>query len=352
MSVVAAWLHFSLKRIRIDNLSPVMRICVATGWKPSELSDDDAKDGDAYHRALYRDGSTNDPVKWHKNSVEKLIEIANCHISEGALVVDYGSGTGGSAIELLKSLDDRGVRVELVLIDPLVSWFSKARSLLEDRDDVHFELSIQKDVDGRTSFRRLEDILGGRKADVIISSSTLHLIPEKTMGDLAMQFSGSLKKDGAFIWDSGDLESDLRPENSALLHDPYRAVRELLRHDGKRLEMMSGMTEDEVGRHERRLDRIFPTPLSIEVILIALSDAGFSSEIHDMVIPFSREDAENFALVPRLAEIASPLQVGDERDEAIKEALKRALNSIENEGRGNERGYRSHWIFGCHRLNH
>ena len=338
-------------KMRIDNLSTSMGTVMATGWEPSGLSAAEVEDGEAYHRALYHDGDTNRPVNWHKNSVESLIEMAIPHISDGALVVDYGSGTGGSAIEMLKSLDERGVEIELILIDPLVSWFSKAREILGQRDDVHFELSIQKDDSGRTSFRRLEDILGGRKADVIISSSTLHLIPAKTIGDLAKQFAVCLKEDGAFVWDSGDLESDLRPEVSALLHDPYRAVRELLRHDEERSAILSQMDVDEKKRHERRLDRIFPSPMPVEVVLRALSEAGFSSEIHDKVIPFSREDAKKFALVPRLAEIASPLQVGDDRDSAIRGALETALDSIADEGRGTVGEYRTYWVFGCHRLN-
>ena len=323
---------------------------MASGWESSGLSDAEVEDGEAYHRAIYRDGDTHRPVNWHKNSVDKLIEIATPHITDGALVVDYGSGTGGSAIELLKSLDERGIEVELILIDPLESWFSRARSLLGQRGDVHFELSIQKNEQGRTSFRRLENILKGRKADVIISSSTLHLIPPKTIGDLAVQFADSLKKDGAFVWDSGDLESDLRPDNSALLHDPYRAVRELLRHDDRRSARLAEMSVDEKAAHERRLDRIFPPPMSIKVVLGALSEAGFSSEIHDKVVSFSKEDAERFVLVPRLAEIGSPLQVGDERNDAIKRALETALNSIAIEGMGTEDAYRSHWVFGCHRL--
>ena len=323
---------------------------MATGWEPIGLSEEEVEDGEAYHRALYRDGDANRPVSWHKNSVDRLIEIASNHISDGALVVDYGSGTGGSAIELLKHLDSIGIGVELVLIDPLVSWFSKARDLLGSRDDVQFELSIERDSNGRTSFRRLEEILGGRRADVIISSSTLHLIPAKTMGDLALQFSGSLKEDGVFVWDSGDLESDLRPDSAALLHDPYRAVREMLRDDEKRSSMLDEMSEDEKGRHERRLDRIFPVPLSIEVVKEALAGAGFSTEISDKVVSFSKEDAESFALVPRLSEIAAPLQVGDERDDAIRRALDKALKSIAKDGKGNDEGYRSHWVYGFHRL--
>ena len=67
------------------------------------------------------------------------------------MVVDYGTGTGGSAIELLKKLDESGVTIDLVLIDPLVSWFAKAREILGDREGVQFELSISKDVAGQIS---------------------------------------------------------------------------------------------------------------------------------------------------------------------------------------------------------
>ena len=124
----------------------------------------------------------------------------------------------------------------------------------------------------------------------------------------------------------------------------------MLRKDEKRSSMLDEMSEDEKGRHERRLDRIFPVPLSIEVVKEALAGAGFSTEISDKVVSFSKEDAESFALVPRLSEIAAPLQVGDERDNAIRRALDKALKSIAKDGKGNDEEYRSHWVYGFHRL--
>ena len=138
------------------------------------------------------------------------------------------------------------------------------------------------------------------------------------------------KKDGVFIWDSGDLESEFRPDHSALLHDPYRAVREILRNDEIRATRLSEMSSEEVLQHEGRLDRIFPGPYSMDVILDALSAVGFSSETHHEVVGFSNDDAERFALVPRLSEIAAPLLPGEERDEAIK---KRAEDSISRDCR-------------------
>ena len=322
---------------------------MATGWRPSGLSEEEVEDGEAYHRALYHDGDIDNPTDWHKNSVKRLIDLSIPHIVDGSLIVDYGSGTGGSAIELLKVLDQRGIGVELVLVDPLVSWFGKARELLGKREGLHFELSISSDSSGRTSFRSLEEILDGRKADLIISSSTMHLIPAKTMASLADQIANSLKPGGFFIWDSGDLECEFRPTDSARLHDPYRAVREMLKEDELRESSLSSFTQEEIEREEKRLDRIFPPPLPIGEVLEALRKAGFSSEISDMVIDFSNIDAERFIMVPRLSEIAWPLK-GKEREEAIRRVLKSALIRIQEQGMGDEYCYRSHWVYGKHSL--
>jgi len=323
---------------------------MASGWVAVGLDEAQVADGEAYHCALYHDGDLGKPAGWHRDSVEHLLDLALPHIAEGSLVVDYGSGTGASAIELLRVLDERGISIELVLVDPLVSWFAKARELLGHRDDVHFELSIAQDESGKTVFRELDDMLSGRKADVIISSSTLHLIPEKELAGLAMQFAGSLVPGGAFVWDSGDVESGMRPSYTACLHDPYRLVREGLRDDESRQAMLSEMRDEDAARAERRVDRIFPIPFTIDLIQEALSNAGFTSDISDRIVNFSNEDAERFILVPRLAEIAAPLIEGDERDTAIRGAIGEALLRMREAGTAFESGYRSHWLYGLHTI--
>jgi SAM-dependent methyltransferase len=323
---------------------------MASGWSPAELSPKENADGIAYHRALYHDGDLNRPAGWHEDSVHHLLDLASPHIQNGSIVVDYGTGTGGSAIELLKRLDAAGITIQLILIDPLVSWFSQAREILAHRDDVHFELSIEQDAAGRTQFRRLEDMLDGRKADVIISSSTLHLVPTRALEDLCEQFSANLAPEGILVWDSGDIESELRPDDVACLHDPYRGVREQLRNDEARQAMLSEFHTEDAARAERRLDHIFPVPFSMDVILSALEGAGFSSQITDHVVDFDAEDAERFILVPRLAEIAAPLIEGEQRDEAIRDALAQVLAEMETAGTATSQGYRSHWVYGRHSL--
>ena len=59
---------------------------------------------------------------------------------------------------------------------------------------------------------------------------------------------------------------------------------------------------------------------------------------------------ERLALVPRLSEVAAPLLLGEERDKAIRGALKVALAEIAEQGKGSHTEYRSHWVYGVHRL--
>jgi len=323
---------------------------MASGWKASNLTEAEIADGESYHRALYHEGDVERPAGWHCDSISHLLDLVMPHITDGSLVVDYGAGTGGSAIELLKRTDEAGLSIELVLVDPLVSWFGKARELLDHRDEVHFVSSMFSDENGKMGFRRLDEMLGGRRADVIISSSTLHLVPTKALADLCGQFAESLAPGGIFAWNSGDIKSDMLPANASLLHDPYRAVRELLRDDSVRLTMLAEMEEVEAQRAERRADRIFPEPFSIEVILDALDAAGFTGDIYDHVVGFSNEDAKRFILVPRLSEIAAPLIEGEERERAVSTAIVAVLSEMREAGTASEQEYRSHWIYGYHTI--
>ncbi len=266
-------------------------------------------DGNAYHHALYRMGDLDNPSSWHKESTKNLIFLASSHLKEGAVVVDYGAGTGGSAIELLKYTDSLGINIELILIDPLASWFAKAKQVLGNRSNIRFELSSYKGPNGNTTFRSLDEILAGRKADLIISSSTLHLIPVKALSGVLAQFSENLKPDGAFVWSSGDIDSDRRPINSVCLHDPYRNLRQRVKNQEARLSYLSHLNREQTAKLEGKIDKIFPKPFHLSSMAEAFSGTNFNVDFKDSVIDFGFEDAVRFINVPRLSEIAAPLMM-------------------------------------------
>ena len=119
---------------------------MASGWRAANLTQAEIADGESYHRALYHEGDVERPAGWHRDSISHLLDLVMPHITDGSLVVDYGAGSGGSAFELLKRTDEAGLSIELVMVDPLVSWFGKARELLDHRDEVLVKKLAARDL--------------------------------------------------------------------------------------------------------------------------------------------------------------------------------------------------------------
>jgi SAM-dependent methyltransferase len=325
-------------------------IFVPKNWTPDGMSPSDLADGDLYHRSLYAEGDIEQPLGWHRDSIAKLVQAAASRISNGDIVVDYGTGTGGSAIELLKILDSRGIQITLVLVDPLPSWFSKAWELLHQRSNVEFRLSFDYDSKlGRKRFFTVTELLDGRLADLIISSSTLHLIPSKTIPSLIEEIHAGLVPGGWFIWDSGDIDVPTRPSSSCLLHDPYRGVHAKAVVSAEHQDALSSLDDEmQAQRILQNTGRIFPTPPTVDIITDAMDDVGFQSEYSTLEVSMTDTDALRFILVPRLAAVAAGIKDEAARTALIKRCLDETLDELRASGQADENGYRSHWTYGEH----
>ena len=316
-------------------------------WKPDKLSSEELLDGKIYHKSLYFDDYALNARNWHKDATKPLIDLAINEIKNGDIIVDYGSGTGGSAIELVKRLDSLGLDFKLILVDPLESWFSNAYKLLNGRPNIFFCKSYGKDSKGLFSFIKLDKLLGSNKVDVILSSSTIHLIPANSLTSLFKEFYYSLSKNGKFIWSSGDIPSNDMPCSSNLLHDPYRELLKIIKNDAEYHKYELEYNENEVLFIKKKADKIFPYSNDIDFYLDSLSQSNMKGELFTKVNTKSIDECKLFMKTPRLSEIAGLIKDVNERNRFIENLLlsltKKSSNSTIFR---NGTSYNSYWHYG------
>jgi ubiquinone/menaquinone biosynthesis C-methylase UbiE len=204
-------------------------------WQPDPGAD--LRDGRGLHELLYEDGDLRRPRSWSAPSTNRLVAqtIDELEARPDALapgdtieVMDYGTGTGLAAIELLKVCRDRDFEARLAqreatlalhLVDIPSSWFAQGHALLRDCTWTRFHHLT--DANG---FRALPDVLDGRRMDIVMSSMVFHLIPPRALVRVAEGLGDVTKPGGRLLWSAPDLGPP-GPE-SVLFHDPNRAVRE------------------------------------------------------------------------------------------------------------------------------
>jgi SAM-dependent methyltransferase len=143
-------------------------------------------------------------------------------------VLDYGTGSGLAAIELLKACRERGIdqllsargaTLELHLADLPSSWFAQGYELLRDCAWTRFHSLL----DDRGGFRGLKDVTGGQPMDAVISNMVFHLVPPRALNALSGELAGVLSPDGRLVWSSPDLGPP--GAHAVLFHDANRALR-------------------------------------------------------------------------------------------------------------------------------
>jgi len=317
-------------------------------WKPNNLSHEEINDGESYHSSLYMDDTYLNPRPWHKQATEPLIELVKNKVNEGDVVIDYGSGTGGSAAELLKYLDANKITCNLILIDPLDSWFSKAYSLLGNRPDVFFCKSMVKEYLGKNRFLSLEEMIGDNKVDIIFSSSTFHLIPELAFRDLLVQFHNSLNDKGHIFWSSGDIPNeDMAVDKSGLLHEPYRLLTKFIKEDPEYLKYLGNLERPRINSLEYKASKIFPISKDISFFRSLLSE-GFTGDIFQSKVLKSFDEACLFMNNNRLSEVAGAVFDKIIRQNIIKSNLEKVYSHFEERGFVFDKKYESLWYYGSY----
>ena len=314
---------------------------------PHDLPAASIEDGREYHRVLFHDGDLSRPRGWHHDNVAHLLELARPHLRDGAIGLDYATGTGGSALPLLDDCAARGLNVELALTDVMPSWFLTAHDQLHDRPGTRFFLLDLK------APRPLFDTFGGERFDFIVSASTLHLLPPKKLVSVFEDLRDLLKPGGALIFNTGDVDHPGRSAtNAALLHDVYRIARDLLHEDARYQQILADLGARDPEKHARVLKghHVFPEPFQCSFLGEALAKAGFVEEHREFrVIEKARQDALDFIQVERLTGIAGAIADREERRAMIAEFMERSLEELERRGQMDGDQIRTSWIFGVYK---
>jgi SAM-dependent methyltransferase len=194
-------------------------------------------DGRGLHELLYESGDIRYPRHWCAAPtgwvVARTLAALEPHLDgvatgEVIRVLDYGTGSGLAAIELLKAFRERGVdalltargaRLELHLADLPSSWFAHGYELLRDCPWTRFHSLL----DDRRAFRPLLDVTGGARMDAVMSNMVFHLVPPGALTAVAGQLASVLAPGGRLLWSSPDLGPP--GADAVLFHDANRALR-------------------------------------------------------------------------------------------------------------------------------
>src|SRR3989344_1684463 len=234
-------------------------------------------------------------ASWNMDNLDILISMMEPEIKENDVIVDFGAGTGASAISILQKINKK---IHLCLVDNSPAWLAKAHELLRDNHEVaYFVLEKKND-----SYETLDQAIGKNAADMVISANTLHLIPD--IEETFYGISKSLKKRGIFIFQSGNIIRNGRPKDILMIEDTIHEVHdhaieiinssESFRKYRKDIE-----TKIESGKPQRNL--IFPRPRQLDIYMAALNKAAFIADMPIFrTIKVKYTDWLNFLRVKRL----------------------------------------------------
>lgn len=308
-------------------------------WKPDRPV---SKGAEAYHEAV-----VNAPYY-----IENLREFANIirgKIKEKDIVIDFGAGTGVSALYLLKYLK---IRFKLWLVDNSAAWLGKAYDIFKNDPNIKFFLLEKLN----NSYEILADAIGEGVADKVLSANTFHLIP-----DLEKSFSGiylALKPKGAFIFQSANITRNGREKGILMVDDTVKRVHdialEIIRKDNK----FRSYRKDLDKRIETEMEQrkfVFPDPRPIDLYIKKLREVGFNCIVsHYKTIRIKYNDWLKFLRVKRLQAGILP-EIGGktpqkkeehDRDTLISLAADKLFKELEeNNPAADDKSFATEWIY-------
>ena len=308
-------------------------------WKPDRPV---SRGATAFHDAVIS-------ASWNNEVIDKLVALAEPNIHKNDIVVDFGAGTGTSAIRILKKLK---TKIRLWLVDNSPAWLGKAYEFLSSYQNVDFFILEKKD----NGYSTLSETVGKETVDHVISANTIHLVP-----NLKEAFKGiteALKPNGTFIFNSGNIFRKGRPKGLLLLDSTVYRVHdiavEIIRKNSRFLKYRKGLNESIKSQTAQR-EFIFPYPRPIQDYLKALKQTGFKyMEPYYRIVKVKYADWLKFLRIRRLQAGILPEVGGKEpspkeekdRDTLITMAAHKLFKELENlNPLADDKGYQGEWIY-------
>ncbi|MBI2655777.1 3-oxoacyl-[acyl-carrier-protein] reductase [Candidatus Woesearchaeota archaeon] len=278
-------------------------------WKPDRPT---SRGAAAYHEAVSK-------AEYYITILDELVKIISPKIRKKDIVVDYGAGTGVSALRLLEHLK---VDFDLWLVDNSAAWLGKAYEVLSGNPNVKCFL-LEKTAHG---YSALAETVGKGVADHVISANTFHLVPD--IDETFRGIADALKENGTFAFQSGNITRASRPKGALMVDDSVRRVHELsldiVRNDPKFAEYKKDI-DARIKANESQRKFVFPDPRNISVYLEALKKSGFEyQEPSFKLFRVRYSDWLNFLRVRRLQAGILP-EIGghepSEKEESDRDSL-------------------------------
>lgn len=305
--------------VSYSNMFPTMTKKVSvfnTSWKPDRPI---SKGATAYHDAVIN-------ASWHVDNIQELIDTFSKKIKNGDLVVDFGAGTGASAVYFLKKIKKK---FDLWLVDNSPSWLGKAYDILHTKKNVDFFI-LEKIQD---KYETLNETIGKDIAEHVISANTVHLIP-----DINRAFKGvykALKPGGAFIFQSGNIARVNRKKGLMMIDNSVKEVHDIAVKIIQTSDEFKKYKKNSTKRIRLNLDQrklVFPDPRFIEYYVSHLQSAGFKEpSVTYKSIKVFYKDWLSFLRVRRLQAGILPEVGGRDTDPATEQERDRLITMAAHE---------------------
>lgn len=310
-----------------------------TAWKPSGPPSQGAL---AYHTAVIY-------ASWHIDNMTEIIRLVKESIQNGDIIVDFGAGTGSSAVYITRDIPRKFF---LVLVDNSPSWLGNAYSIFHTNPNVTCLLS------GKTQekYQTLEELTGKESVHHVLSANTVHLIP-----NIADTFKGiylALKAGGTFTFQSGNISRQGREKGVLMIDDSINRVHDIaisiIKNDKQYKHYYKDINE-RIQKVQAQRKFVFPDPKPIAYYIKLLKHTGFRNiRTSHKKITVTYKDWLSFLRVKRLQAGILPEIGGKEptiaeerdREEIIIKASSLLFKELEEHNAlANHTSFTTEWIY-------